>query len=162
MAAVLNPQVQRVNTIIRNGSCTVTLQLPPSGPVVIDANDIKAPSVADEVVKTKNDNGDEFVFAKVEFSWKAPDLSFGAILQYEISFDTEMRPTGEENSNNTDIGPTIIMPTESSNNTDVGPNNNSSVPSVNKRQTSTDPDASDSRITPFPVSQKKYIHIIRT
>ena len=141
MTAVLNPQVQRVNTIVRSGSCTVDLAL--SEPVAIVADDIKVLD-KDQVQLIKNDNEDtNFVFAKVDTSWKAPDLSFGSILQYQISFDTEMRPTGEESSNNTE----------------VGPNNNSSAPSVKKRQTSTGPDSSDSRITTVKVySCISYVH----
>ena len=48
MAAVLNPQVQRAGTTIKNGSCTVILLV--LEPVAMAAGDIKAPSVPGEVV----------------------------------------------------------------------------------------------------------------
>ena len=94
MEAVLNPRVQRANTILRGEICSFTL--PRLEPIAIVADDIMAPSIPNEVTLTKDDNGRTFVLARVDFSWEAPDLSYGTILQYQISFDTEIRPTGNE------------------------------------------------------------------
>lgn len=92
MAAV--PRVPRANTIITSGSCLITLPRLEAAAMVAD--DIAAPSVPNEVVLTTDDNGQTSLSARVDISWQAPELSYGTILQYQISFDTEMRSSGNE------------------------------------------------------------------